>query len=164
MTARIVLLFCSVLSTGLMAGLFFGWTVSVIPGTARISDRNYVSTMQSINRAIVNPAFVIAFLIPPVVLGGAAMLHWRAGQNRRALWLAVGAASYLVGVLGVTFGGNVPLNNTLEAFDLAAADDRQLGDLRAAYERPWNRWHAVRTAASIFSLACAAAATITAAE
>jgi uncharacterized membrane protein len=147
-----------------MAGLFFGWSVSVIPGTARISDRNYVSTMQSINRAIVNPGFVITFLIPPMVLGGAAILHWRAGQARRALWLAVGAVSYLVGVLGVTFGGNVPLNNALDAFDLAAADDRQIAEQRAAYEQPWNRWHTLRAAASVFSLACAAAATLADAE
>ena len=160
MTARTVLLFCSVLSTGLMAGLFFGWMVSVIPGTARISDHNYVATMQSINRAIVNPGFVIPFIIPPLVLGGTAIMYWRVGERRRSMWLAVGAVSYLLGVLGVTMGGNVPLNNALDAFDLQAADAQTLAARRATYEGPWNRWHAVRTVASVFSLACAAAATL----
>ncbi len=33
MSGRTIMLVTSVLSTGLMAGLFFGWAVSVIPGT-----------------------------------------------------------------------------------------------------------------------------------
>ncbi len=160
MTLRTAILFSSVLSAGLMAGLLYGWMVSVIPGTARISDRNYVSTMQSINRAIINPAFVVPFIIVPGVLGAAAFIHWRNGQARTATWLAAGAVTYLVGVLGVTFGGNVPLNNSLDAFDLAAASDAALAEQRRNYEGPWNRWHRIRTAASVLSLAFASIAAL----
>jgi hypothetical protein len=31
--------------TGLVAGLLYGWTFSVIPGTTRVGDRTYVETM-----------------------------------------------------------------------------------------------------------------------
>ncbi len=160
MTVRSVLLFSSILSAGLMSGLLYGWMVSVIPGLSRISDRNYVSTMQSINRAIINPAFVLPFILVPAVLGAAAFVHWRNGQTRTAAWLAAGAATYLFGVLGTTFGGNVPLNNTLDAFDLAAASEASLSEQRHGYETPWNRWHNVRTAASVLSLTFASIAAL----
>jgi uncharacterized membrane protein len=50
MSVRTLLLVASVLSSGLMAGLFFGWAVSVIPGTKLVDDRSYLATMQNINQ------------------------------------------------------------------------------------------------------------------
>ncbi len=91
MTARTALLLAGMLSSGLSAGLLFGWHVSVIPGLLKVSDRTYVSTMQSINREIINPLFIVTFMIPPLVLGLSALVHFRAGENRRGLWLAVAA-------------------------------------------------------------------------
>lgn len=164
MTLKTGTLFLSLLSSGLAAGLLFGWLVSVLPGLARISDETYVSTMQSINRAIINPAFIITFLIPPAILTAAAIMFFRDGQTRRAVWLAMGAVTYLLGVLGVTFGGNVPLNNTLDAFDLSAASVRSLAEQRTSYETPWNRWHALRTAAAMAALAFTSVAALATAD
>ena len=48
--------------------------MSVIPGTRRVAATNYVDTMQPINRAIINPAFIIPFMGIPVVLGRAAVM------------------------------------------------------------------------------------------
>ncbi len=164
MTARTVLLFTGILSTGLMAGLFFGWAVSVIPGTSRIPDRTYIDTMQSINRAIVNPVFVLFFMGTPVVLGAGAIAHFRAGDSRRG-WLMIAAAStYVVGVLGVTVGRNIPLNETLDAFDLDTASAEAISAQRGDYERLWNRWHNVRTAGSTAALSLAALSALTTAQ
>lgn len=153
MMGRDVLLLTGLVSTGLMAGLFFGWAVSVIPGTMRTGDRNYVETMQEINLAIVNPWFVVPFILTPVALLAAAFGQLRAGDQRRALTLAAAAGLYVLGVLGVTVGGNIPLNNELAAFDLAAAADGAAARQRAAYEGPWNRWHTIRTVAAVAALA-----------
>ncbi len=164
MTARTVLLFAGILSTGLMAGLFFGWAVSVIPGTSRIPDLSYVATMQSINRAIVNPLFVLFFIGTPVVLGAGAIAQFRAGDSRRG-WLMIAAATtYVVGVLGVTFGGNIPLNDTLDAFDLDTASAEAISAQRSDYETRWNRWHNVRTAGSVAALSLAALTALTTAQ
>ncbi|MGI9606404.1 MAG: DUF1772 domain-containing protein [Acidimicrobiales bacterium] len=160
MTVRAITLFLGLMTSGLMAGLFFGWLVSVIPGLAKVSDSSYVSTMQNINREIINPVFVATFMLTPVVLGVAAIVHFQAGHNRRAWWLAAAAATYVVGVLGVTVGGNIALNNQLDAFDTRAATDVALGERRSSYEGPWNRWHSLRTLASIGSLALASIAAI----
>ena len=156
MNARLALLIIAIVSSGLVAGLLYGWMVSVIPGTRRVADRNYVETMQEINLAIINPGFAIAFMITPVLLAGAAFAEQRAGNTRRAITLVAAAATYLTGVLAVTIGGNVPLNNNLASFDLATASDASTAEQRHAYERPWNRWHNVRTAASVTAFALAA--------
>lgn len=153
-----------IVSTGLMSGLLYGWSVSVIPGTKRVPAGNYVDTMQHINRAIINPAFVVPFLGIPLVLGAAAVMQFRSGDHRRG-WLLTGAtATYVVGVLGVTIGGNVPLNDALDAFDLRGSTSDAIERRRATYERPWNRWHHLRTIASVGSFALAATAALVAAD
>lgn len=158
MTARALLTGTGIVMVGLMAGLFFGWMVSVIPGLSRIGDNNYIATMQSINVAIVNPAFVIPFMLTPLVLASAGVLEYRAGNQRRAWLLGLAAATYATGVLGVTVGGNIPLNNTLDAFDLNNATTSEAAEQRTSYEGPWNRWHLGRTVANAVSLALAVAA------
>ncbi len=160
MSAEALLTAAAIVSTGLMAGLFYGWSVSVIPGTRRVGDTTYIETMQRINRAIVNPAFVIPFMGTPLILLAAAYAQRQAGNDRAALWLAVAAGVYVVGMLGVTFRGNIPLNNALDAFDLADADERSAHERRRTYEQGWNRWHSVRTVAVTVSLASATVAVV----
>ena len=158
MNANDLLLGTSVIGTGLVAGLLYGWAVSVIPGTTRVGDRTYVETMQDINRAIINPAFIIPFIGVPLALGAASVLHLRTGDARRGWLLASGTGTYLIGVLGVTVRGNIPLNDALDAFDLPDAADDALSDRRHTYERPWNRFHRLRTTAGVVSFGLAAAA------
>lgn len=164
MTIRTAFLLAGIVNTGLIAGLMFGWTVSVIPGLRKIGDHTYVSTMQNINRETVNPGFTIPFMIPPLIVGVAAFMQFRAGDSRRGWLLGSAALTYLVGLLGVTIGGNIPLNNALDAFDLTRATEPQLRDRRISYEGPWNRWHYVRTVASVGSFVLCATAAIVAAS
>ena len=164
MDLKTALLGGGIVTTGLMSGLLYGWSVSVSPGTRRVSAGNYVDTMQHINRAIINPAFVVPFMGIPLVLGGAAVLQFRAGEHRRGWLLAGATATYVVGVLGVTIGGNVPLNNALDGFDLRGSASEAIERRRTTYEQPWNRWHYLRTVASVASFALAAAAALVATE
>jgi len=147
-----------------MSGLWYGWTVSVIPGTRRVADANYIDTMQRINRAIINPGFIVPFVGIPIVIGVAAVLQFRAGDARRGWLLVSAAATYVVGVLGVTAGRNVPLNNALDAFDLDGSDGDAISTRREAYEVPWNRWHFVRTGANVVSFVLASTAALVSAE
>jgi uncharacterized membrane protein len=164
MTAQTALLFAGILSAGLMAGLLFGWAVSVIPGTSRISDRTYIATMQSINRAIINPVFVIFFVGTPVVLLAAGIAQFRAGDSRRGWLMVASASTYVVGVLGVTFGGNIPLNDALDSLDLDTDSAEQISAQRRDYETRWNRWHNLRTAGSVAALSLAAMAALATAQ
>lgn len=161
---KTVLLGVSIVATGLMSGLWYGWAVSVIPGTRRVRDENYIDTMQRINRAIINPGFIVPFLGIPIVIVVAAVMQFRAGDARRGWLLAGAAAVYVIGVLGVTARRNVPLNDELDAFDLDGSDAAALSVRRETYEAPWNRWHYARTVANVVSFVLVSTAALVSAE
>jgi uncharacterized membrane protein len=66
--------------------------------------------------------------------------------------LLAATAVYLIGVLGVTIFGNVPLNETLDVFPLQSATVQEISAQRAAFERPWNNLNMVRTVAAVLAV------------
>jgi uncharacterized membrane protein len=142
-------LFITTILTALMAGLFYSWSVSVMPGLARISDRAFIEAMQAMNRAILNPLFFIAFMGCVFLLPASAWLSF--GRLRFAFVIAA-TVVYLVGVFGVTAAGNVPLNESLDKFRLEGATSEALSAFRSHFEASWNRFNQVRTVAAFVVL------------
>ena len=110
--------------------------------------------MQSIKRAILNPAFFAAFFGALLLLPLAAWTNYGVPFSSRFLWLAAGAAVYAIGLFGVTVIFNVPLNNLLDGSNINSATSQQLAEMRLRFEQPWNMWHRVRTIAVILALVC----------
>jgi hypothetical protein len=52
----------AVLTMGLMAGVFGLYTHTIMPGLRRTDDRTFVGAFQSMDKAIINPWFMAAFL------------------------------------------------------------------------------------------------------
>ncbi|WP_420150411.1 DUF1772 domain-containing protein [Spirosoma sp.] len=147
-----ILLVCAALTTALVAGLFYAYSCSVNPGLGRLSDPEYVTAMQSINRAILNPLFFISFMGAPILLPISTWLTYGQSTPYR-FWLLFGATViYLIGVFGVTVLGNVPLNEELEAFSIQTASPGEITTQRVRFEGPWNTLHTIRTIASIVAL------------
>ncbi|GAB5554370.1 MAG: hypothetical protein Sapg2KO_39610 [Saprospiraceae bacterium] len=139
----------AVVLTGLSAGLFYAWQVSVIPGTKKVLDPTYLESMQAINRAILNPAFFLVFFGPIILLILSVIQQYNSGIS---FWLLLGATLfYLFGTFGVTVFGNVPLNDTLDGMDLTEMAEPAINEFRALYERKWNRFHLIRTVFSVLS-------------
>ncbi|GAA2403994.1 DUF1772 domain-containing protein [Streptomyces glaucosporus] len=150
---RTAVLLVATVSTGLVAGLFYAYACSVMPGLGRSGDRTFVEAMQRINVAILNGWFAVCFAGAPLATGAAAVLHL--GGGRPALpWTVAAFALYAV-VLVVTFRVNVPLNDALAA---AGEVDRAAGlaAVRERFEARWVRWNTVRTVAAAASFACLA--------
>ncbi|MDO6434734.1 DUF1772 domain-containing protein [Flavitalea sp. BT771] len=148
-------------SSGLMAGLFFAYACSVNPGLGRLSDASYLAAMQSINRAILNPVFLIVFTGTALLLP---VSTWRIFERPASLpfyYLLAASVIYVVCVFGFTMIGNVPLNDRLDAFDLSAASPEALARMRTDFEGPWNAWHLVRTIAATLSFLLAVMAYLT---
>lgn len=147
-TLNNITLFIGIILTGLSAGLFYAWEFSVIPGTKQIDDHSYISTMQAINKAIINPAFMLIFF-GALIFQIASTFQYR---DSTAFWILLGALlTYLTGTILVTGLGNVPLNNALEALNLKELSAEQLSNQRAHYELQWNRLHKIRTAFAVLS-------------
>ena len=102
------------------------------------------------NRAIINPTFLVVFM-GPVVLHLANAYLFR--NELRQVWflIVVAAVLYFVGLFLVTVLGNVPLNEMLDKTDLSAANADELATLREKFEAPWNRLHNIRTISTILS-------------
>ena len=147
---QIALISASLVLTGLSAGLFYGWSVSVIPGTRKIDDLSYLNTMQSINREILNPGFFIVFLGSLIALGLSTYFTYSISTTGFSM-LLIATLTYLTGTIGVTGMGNVPLNNELEALVITDLSSQEIAAFRQYYESQWNRLHHYRMLFSVLS-------------
>jgi uncharacterized membrane protein len=141
----------SILLTGLVAGLFFGFQCSIINGLGALGNKEYLLSFQSINKVIQNPVFFIVFMGPVIVLPIACYINYKTGSNDLFPYLLTSTLIYLVAVFGITITCNVPLNDMLDGFNIQSATGNQLQDMRLKFEAGWNKWHLVRTIASIIA-------------
>jgi uncharacterized membrane protein len=149
-TIFFVLIILAVLGSGLMAGVFFTFSVFVMRGLRRLSPAQGIAAMQAINVAVINPIFLGVFLgtaLPCIGLAIAVLPTW---HRPASACLLIGAASYVGGSIGVTLLFNVPRNNALAA---VAPDSAAGAEVWRQYLKQWCAWNHVRT------LACIAAAT-----
>jgi uncharacterized membrane protein len=63
-----LLLALATITTALMAGLFYAFSVSINLAFGHLPDTQYLLAMQEINKAIVNPVFLFSFLGSPLFL------------------------------------------------------------------------------------------------
>ncbi|MFJ1642123.1 DUF1772 domain-containing protein [Streptomyces sp. NPDC088256] len=148
------LLVMSVIAVGLMAGLFFAFDVSVMPGLARTGDRVYAEAMQNFNQVIDGSGlFALIFLGALAVTVAVAVVEYRGGRRRVALWAGGAAALYAVALL-VTFFVNIPLNNELAAI----GDPANAGDLSVVgrFKGLWETTNIMRTLLCTAALGCLA--------
>jgi hypothetical protein len=76
-------------SMGLLAGFFYSYACSVMPGLHGAADRTVVDAMQHINRSIENPVFFATFLGAPALVGWAIAIERRRGSRVVVRTLAV---------------------------------------------------------------------------
>jgi uncharacterized membrane protein len=130
--------------TGLTAGLCFTWANAVTPGIGRLDDLGFLHAFQQMNRAIINPIFIVVFMGPMIT--HIANIFLFKSDNSTVFWLVLTAAIlYLIGLVLMTVLGNVPLNEMIDKVDLLSATPEELASLREQFEVRWNRFHIVRT-------------------
>jgi uncharacterized membrane protein len=116
------ILLAATIATGLIAGLFFAYANNVMPALRLVDDHCFVSTMQRINRVILNPLFLVTF-VGGLLLTIASAVTVGVRDERGILWAVAAIALYLV-MLAITGSVNVPLNDQLErAGDVSRIDD-----------------------------------------
>jgi uncharacterized membrane protein len=155
MTDRVlfVLTFAAALGSGLIGGVFFGFSSFIMAALARLPSAQGIAAMQSINVVVINRVFLTAFVgtagVCAVLTASALFLRHRPG----AAYVLAGSLLYIVGTFIVTMALNVPRNDALAVVDPASAEGARLW---ADYVVNWTRWNHVRTAAAV-----AAAASLT---
>lgn len=154
MIIQIVLILATFLCA-LVAGFLFAFAVVVMPGLGGLDDREFLEGFRRIDGVIQrgDPLFGVVWvgsalaLIAALVVG----LGQLAGPEKGLLALAAGV--YLLGVQLPTIAIHIPLNNELQALDVAGADEEALRRARQRFEPRWNRWNRIRTAVAGLSTA-----------
>lgn len=138
--------------TALTGGLFYAFSCAVNPGLARLSDGGYLAAMQSINKEIQNLLFLSSFMGTLLLLPLSTWLEFRVGITDSFWLLLVATFVYTIAVFGLTMFGNVPLNEALDRFNLSSASAKDMAIQREKFEIPWNRFHRIRTVASVLTV------------
>jgi uncharacterized membrane protein len=137
--------------TGAIAGLFYAYSVSVLPGLNAVDAGSAIRAMNSINVKIQNPLFFVTFLGTPVAAALTGVLLLVLGHRPAAVLFLLSAAVYLLGVFVPTMAVNVPMNDALAAAVLPA-DPAEAARLWSDYSSRWTGWNHLRAGASLVSL------------
>ena len=138
-----------------MTGILFALVFVTALGSALNAEADEgIAAMQSINRTIINPAFMAAFLgtaLLSAVIVTIAILQWSAPDAAPGLgWALAGGIVYLLSSILVTMVFNVPLNTAIDRADPDSADGATLW---ARYLDVWTKWNHVRSAGTLMSTA-----------
>ncbi|MBL7259315.1 DUF1772 domain-containing protein [Actinoplanes sp. LDG1-01] len=138
------------MTTGLMAGVFGLYQHTVMVGLGRSDDRTFIGAFQALDRAIINPWFMLSFGGALLFTAVAAFLS----PGRQILpWVLAALVLYIV-VFGITVAVNVPMNDALKA---AGSPDTitDLAAVREAFnEARWVAFNLVRTIATTAAFGC----------
>lgn len=145
-----LLLIITAVLTALIAGLFYSYSCSVVLGLGKLTDVEYLKAMQNINREILNPLFFISFIGTAVLLPLSTFVF--RGHQPVFIFLLLATLAYLIGVFGVTVGGNVPMNDILDKFDISTSTTEAIKQMRATFENRWNFLNNIRTLFSLISI------------
>jgi len=149
-----VALMLTIMLCSLVAGLLFGFAIVVIPGIAKLTDKEYLLAFKHMDGIIQNnqPLFILVWsgsilsIIITLILG---IMNLSGTQ----IYLLVFASIlYLFGVQLPTFRFNIPLNNSIQHLDIESLEGSEATSSRVGFEIPWNRWNRIRTVNAILAV------------
>ncbi len=147
MTLLVGFLLVSTLLCALVTGFIFTYAVVVMPGFAKLDDRDFIRAFQVTDGVIQNnqPLFMLAWVgsivsVVATMILGFIELH---GIERWTV-IAIGFV-YLMGVQGITILIHLPLKNRLQRLEIDEMDPESLSKERNKFETRWNYFNNIRT-------------------
>jgi len=120
----------------IMIGLYFIFSNTVM--NVLSNNNNGAETMVSINKDILNPTFLLCFVISG--LAGGYFFYFHEGLQ------SLSGGVFFVGTTLVTIFFNVPLNDKLKD-----AEPEKLDAVWSEYLNKWVFWNHIRTASGVLS-------------
>ena len=147
MTLFVGFLIVSTLLCALVTGFIFTYAVVVMPGFAKLDDRDFIRAFQVTDGVIQNnqPLFMLAW-VGSIVSVVATMILGFIEHHGIERWtvIAIGFV-YLLGVQGITILIHLPLNNRLQRLEIDEMDPESLSKERNKFETRWNYFNNIRT-------------------
>lgn len=147
MTLFVGFLIVSTLLCALVTGFIFTYAVVVMPGFAKLDDRDFIRAFQVTDGVIQNnqPLFMLAWVGSIVSVVATMILGFIEHHGiERCTVIAIGFV-YLLGVQGITIRVHLPLNNHLQRLEIDEMDPESLSKERNKFETRWNYFNNIRT-------------------
>lgn len=144
----------ALLTSGLAAGLYYAFSIAVLPGLNELPAQQAVAAMRALNRRILRPAFFAVFIGGPLTALGAGVLLLAQGQRAAGVAFVLAATCTVLGSLAPTVVVNVPMNEALAA-PAEPGEDEGVARRWDEYTGRWRRWNTVRALACSVSLGLA---------
>lgn len=139
-----------ILMTGLMAGIYFSFSVFIMKSFAELPALQAAQAMNKINDVIINTVFLPVFFGSTLWFAGLIVWSIADWQGSSSILTIVAAVIYILGMFLVTAFGNVPLNNKLKA---SAKQDSTLISVWNEYLHRWTQLNHLRTLSCMASCA-----------
>ena len=147
MTLSVGLVLTSTLSCALVTGFVFTYAVIVMPGLAKLADKEFIRAFQVTDGVIQNnqPIFMIVWVGSLISVIGTLIVSLMGPYLVETVLVVIAGFVYLLGVQGLTVLVHLPLNRRIQTVNVEEWDASALREERLLFETRWIRFNWIRT-------------------
>ena len=147
MTLSVGLVLTSTLSCALVTGFVFTYAVIVMPGLAKLADREFIRAFQVTDELIQNnqPIFMIVWVGSVISVISTLIVSLMGPYSVETVLVIIAGFVYLLGVQGLTVLVHLPLNTRIQTVNVQERDASALREERLLFETRWIRFNWIRT-------------------
>jgi len=141
------LLLTSTLLCALVTGFVFTYAVIVMPGLAKLGDKEFIRAFQVTDGVIQNnqPIFMIVWVGSVISVIGTLIASFMGPYSVETVLVIIAGFVYLLGVQGLTVLVHLPLNRRIQTVNVEEWDASALREERLLFETRWIRFNWIRT-------------------
>ena len=147
MTLSVGLVLTSTLLCALVTGFVFTYAVVVMPGLARLADKEFIRAFQVTDEVIQNnqPIFMIVWVGSMISVISTLIVSLMGPYSVETVLVIIAGFVYLLGVQGLTVLVHLPLNRRIQTVNVEEWDASALREERLLFEARWIRFNWIRT-------------------
>lgn len=147
MTLSVGLVLTSTLSCALVTGFVFTYAVIVMPGLAKLADKEFIRAFQVTDGVIQNnqPIFMIVWVGSLISVISTLIVSLMGPYSVETVLVIIAGFVYLLGVQGLTVLVHLPLNRRIQTVNVEERDASALREERLLFESRWIRFNWIRT-------------------
>ncbi len=147
MTLSVGLVLTSTLSCALVTGFVFTYAVIVMPGLAKLTDKEFIRAFQVTDGLIQNnqPIFMIVWVGSVISVISTLIVSLMGPYLVETVLVIIAGFVYLLGVQGLTVLVHLPLNRRIQTVNVEEWDASALREERLLFETRWIRFNWIRT-------------------
>ena len=147
MTLSAGFLLTSTLLCALVTGFVFTYAVIVMPGLAKLTDKEFIRAFQVTDALIQNnqPIFMIVWVGSVISVISTLIASLMGPYSVETVLVIIAGFVYLLGVQGLTVLVHLPLNRRIQTVNVEEWDASALREERLLFETRWIRFNWIRT-------------------